>query len=77
MCISIGGLGAYFYLQDQDKLNNTHTVDDYGYLPLICIIVFIIAFSLGFGPLAWAMNVELYPRENSLRAYVLSAVLWH
>ena len=57
MCLSITGLGVYFYLEENNK-----PVDNLGWLPLACLIIFICAFSLGFGPLAWAMNVELFPR---------------
>jgi len=53
MCLSIGGLAAFFYVND----------DSLGWLPLVCLIVFIVAFSCGFGPLAWTMNIELYPLE--------------
>ena len=29
----------------------------------MCLIVYNIGFSIGFGPLPWAMNAELFPRE--------------
>ena len=68
MCLSISGLGAYFYLDENIKTDQNpggfdpDTVDSLGWLPLACLILFIVAFSCGFGPLAWAMNVELFPR---------------
>ena len=66
MCISITGLGVYFYL-DEDHQD----VSNLGWLPLACLIIFICAFSLGFGPLAWAMNVELFPRYKIINDLLL------
>ena len=79
MCISIVPLGVYFYLDEHkscEKLNVTivdqcdenssidpQTVEDIGWLPLVCLMVYVAAFSIGFGPLPWAMNAELFPQE--------------
>ena len=51
-------------LRDEVDLfdRNASVYVNLGWLPLVCLMVFIVAFSLGFGPLAWAMNVELFPR---------------
>ena len=27
------------------------------------MIIYIVGFSIGFGPLAWAMNAEMFPKE--------------
>ena len=34
----------------------------------VSLIVYIAAFSLGFGPLPWAMNAELFPVEAKVKA---------
>jgi hypothetical protein len=39
------------------------TVDKFGWLPLVSLMVFILAFSIGCGPIPWIMNVELIPPE--------------
>ena len=39
------------------------TVDNVGFLPLASLMVFIAAFSLGFGPIPWILNNELIPPE--------------
>ena len=39
------------------------TVDRLAFLPITATIVFTASFSIGFGPLAWVMNSELFPRE--------------
>jgi len=62
MCISICGLGFYFFMLER-PWDWASVYVNLGWLPLVCLMVFIVAFSLGFGPLAWAMNVELFPRE--------------
>ena len=39
------------------------TVDRLAFLPITATIVFTASFSIGFGPLPWVMNSELFPRE--------------
>ena len=39
------------------------TVDKLAFLPITATIVFTASFSIGFGPLPWVMNSELFPRE--------------
>ena len=29
----------------------------------VCLIVYILGFSVGFGPLPWAINAEMFPKE--------------
>ncbi len=68
MSISIFAMGAFFYLkenaEDDDLTKMTSAaVDDIAWLPLVCLITYIDAFSIGFGSLPWAMNPELFPQE--------------
>lgn len=44
-------LGIYFYLQN----NNKEDVKGLGWLPVLSLCVFIVAFSIGFGPVPWLM----------------------
>lgn len=53
LCLAI--LGLYFALK-----NRGDDVPNIGWLPLICVAVFIVMFSLGFGPLPWMMMGELF-----------------
>jgi len=55
MCVSLVALGVYFKLKEDGK------VDGLGWLPLVSLIIFISAFSIGFGPLPWMMLGELLP----------------
>ena len=57
MSLSNGGLGVYFFLDESER------AQELGWLPLLCLIIFIVAWSYGVAPLAWIMNVELFPRE--------------
>lgn len=55
------GLGGFFlikthYLELASKLN---------WLPLVCIAVYISAFSIGYGPVPWIMMGEIYSSEVS------------
>ena len=79
MCISICGLGVYFHLDENQGSGGVgrDTVESLGWLPLVCLIVYVIAFSIGLGPLAWAMNVELFPREaQSVMASLTTGMNW-
>lgn len=58
MAICLGTLGYYFYLQDSGK-----DVSNLGLLPLLSVAVFIIVFSIGFGPIPWMMTGELFSSE--------------
>jgi len=55
------GLGGFFllktyYLELASKLN---------WLPLVCIAVYISAFSIGYGPVPWILMGEIYSSEVS------------
>ena len=38
-------------------------VEKIAFLPITATMVFVASFSIGFGPLPWVMNSELFPRE--------------
>ena len=48
---------------DEGSSIDPQIVEDIGWLPLVCLMVYVAAFSIGFGPLPWAMNAELFPQE--------------
>lgn len=58
MAVCLGSLGYYFYLQEGGK-----DVSNIGLLPLLSLAVFIIVFSIGFGPIPWMMAGELFSAE--------------
>ena len=53
LCLAV--LGLYFCLK-----NKGDDVSGIGWLPLLCVTVFIVMFSLGFGPLPWMMMGEVF-----------------
>ncbi|KAJ8911433.1 hypothetical protein NQ315_005966 [Exocentrus adspersus] len=55
-------LGVFFTLKDRDVLD-ADGIDKISFLPILSLIVFISAFSLGFGPIPWLISAELMPEE--------------
>lgn len=45
-------LGVYFYLSEKDPSSMTSL----GWLPIVAMCVFIVVFSLGFGPIPWVSS---------------------
>ena len=39
------------------------TVEKLAFLPITATLIFTASFSIGFGPLPWVVNSELFPRE--------------
>lgn len=50
MTIALAVMGGFFQMKE-DLMD----IDDLGWLPLLCLVVFIVGFSLGFGPIAWLL----------------------
>ncbi|XP_067008375.2 facilitated trehalose transporter Tret1 [Anabrus simplex] len=59
MIISLTILGIFFYLRTlEDPFID---VSSYGWVPLVSFVVFVIGFSLGYGPVPWLMMGEILP----------------
>lgn len=56
MGISFVVLGVFFYVKTK---NNDQIPYGLGWLPLVSVVVFIIAFSIGIGPLSWTVMGEI------------------
>lgn len=52
-------LGVYFYLANSEN----HDASNLGWLPIVSLCLFIIMFSLGFGPIPWLMVGELFAAD--------------
>lgn len=63
-------LGVYFFLKDRG--DDTSSL---GWLPLTSVCVFIVVFSLGYGPIPWMMVGELFAPHIKGFASSLSCVL--
>ncbi|XP_028156675.1 facilitated trehalose transporter Tret1 isoform X2 [Ostrinia nubilalis] len=58
MCVCSTALGVFFFLKDTHG-DESSIVLAISWLPLVSLSLFIIAFSLGFGPIPWMMAGEL------------------
>ena len=58
MALSLAILGTFFLLQHLD-----YNVGQAGFLPLVSFIVYIVAFSIGYGPIPWLMMGEIFPSK--------------
>lgn len=58
MCICLVLLGIYFKLKDDGQ-----DVSNIGWIPLSSVVLFIVSFSLGYGPIPWMMMGELLAPE--------------
>lgn len=66
-------LGVFFHLQNEDPSK----VEDIKFLPILCLIFYIITYNSGFGPLPWSVSAELFPNNVKSVASTLSAsVCW-
>ncbi|KAJ8946912.1 hypothetical protein NQ314_008711 [Rhamnusium bicolor] len=50
-------LGIYFYLQDNTDVN----LDGISWLPILCLVVYVVTFNIGFGPLPYTITSEILP----------------
>ncbi|XP_044594914.1 facilitated trehalose transporter Tret1-1-like [Cotesia glomerata] len=70
MAISLVALGLYFNLKDGGK-----DVSNLGWLPLVSLTLFMIAFSVGLGPIPWMIMGELFTTETKAMASGLAVML--
>lgn len=59
MLVTLAALGGYFYVKDYVHGD----VSNIGWLPLTSLILFVLCFSLGFGPIPWLMMGEILPAK--------------
>ncbi|CAB3258531.1 unnamed protein product [Arctia plantaginis] len=71
--ISMGLLGMYFTLAD----SHVSVVDNLSFLPILSLVMYIVAFSIGLGPLPWALIGELLPIEvKNIASPIPTSLCW-
>lgn len=58
MFICLGGIGFFFQQKESDV-----DVSNIGWLPLSCLLLYIVGFCLGYGPIPWMIMGELFTPE--------------
>jgi len=51
-------IGAFFFLKEHE-----YDVSSIGFIPLASMCLFIILFSVGFGPIPWMLIGEIFPAQ--------------
>ena len=59
MVLTLGILSGFLYAKDAFDAD----VSNIGWLPLLCFVVYVIGFSVGFGPIPWLMMGEILPAK--------------
>lgn len=70
MITTLVTLGSYCYVKDIGV-----DVDNYGWLPLACLVIYVLGFSVGFGPIPWLMLGEILPSQIRAPAASLATSL--
>lgn len=66
-------LGVFFFLNDR----NPADVENLGWLPIVSLSIFIVMFSVGFGPIPWLMIGEMFtPDVKGIAASLAGAFNW-
>ncbi|KAL4702943.1 hypothetical protein ACJJTC_008721 [Scirpophaga incertulas] len=72
MITTLVTLGSYCYLKDAGI-----DVNNYGWLPLACLVIYVLGFSIGFGPIPWLMLGEILPSKiRGPAASIASGLNW-
>ena len=66
ICLVLLGIFFYMLARDPDSVANI------GWLPLTSLSIYILAFEIGLGPVAWVMLGEIYSNELKLYASPIS-----
>lgn len=67
-------LGTYFYLQNRD---GEESVASLSWLPVVALCLYIVVFSLGFGPIPWLMVGELFaPDVKGVAGSAAGSLSW-
>lgn len=72
MIVTLMTLGTFFYMRHAG-----YDLEHLGWLPLVSFVIFVIGFSLGFGPIPWLMMGEILPAKvRGSAASIVTAFNW-
>ncbi|KAK4871485.1 hypothetical protein RN001_015609 [Aquatica leii] len=72
MIATLVTLGTYFYL-----IELRVDVNEYGWVPLVSFVIYVLGFSLGFGPVPWLMLGEIFSLQTKgIAASIVTAFHW-
>ncbi|XP_067633565.1 facilitated trehalose transporter Tret1-like [Eurosta solidaginis] len=57
--LSLALLSVYFFMMESDE----DSVKSLGWLPLLSLCLYILLFSVGFGPIPWLFMAEIFPED--------------
>lgn len=73
MFISETALGVYFYLNDETDTD----VEAISWLPVVSLVLYIITYNCGFGPLPWTVMGEIFPSNvRSVASATTASICW-
>ncbi|XP_069363062.1 facilitated trehalose transporter Tret1-like isoform X2 [Maniola hyperantus] len=73
LTIFLGIIGIYALLDSHFKYN----VEPYAIIPLLCLIIYMILFTLGVGPVPWILVAEMFPvRTKCMASGIASFMCW-
>merc|ERR1719471_1046608 len=85
MILSLAVFGTYFYLKEDTTKAHTVGINLIeksenvlpGWIPLMALMIYVVSFSLGFGPIPWLMMGEVFPsRIRGAAASIATALNW-
>lgn len=60
MSLALASFGSFAYYE---HIHRDRIQAQYDWIPLLCVLVFTIAFSMGISPISWLLIAELFPLE--------------
>ncbi|XP_045539843.1 facilitated trehalose transporter Tret1 [Papilio machaon] len=73
LTIFLGIIGVYALLDSHYKYDVAHVA----FIPLLCLIIYMILFTLGVGPVPWILVAEMFPAKTKcLASGIASFMCW-
>ncbi|CAL4245731.1 unnamed protein product, partial [Meganyctiphanes norvegica] len=74
MAVALAGVGTYFYVKDKDP---EYAETSLSWLPLTGLLLFMVTFSVAYGPIPWLMMGELFSGDvRDLCSSIASCFNW-